>query len=109
MLTKSILYQRVNSVCPLDRSVFEEDLACAVGELCAMFGEKYVLEETSDLTAKQEYFTALCSAILYFRTGDQSDRRRFLDRAKTAFITVWKTRANAGRKGKNYEENGSGS
>jgi hypothetical protein len=100
MLTKNILYERVNSVCPLERTVFEADLGCAINELCAMFGEKYVLEQGTDLLAKQEYFTALCSAILYFRTGDQTDRRRFIDRAKTAFITVWKARAAAGRGGK---------
>ena len=59
MFTKSILYQRVNSVVPLEKEVFEEDLVCAVGELCAMFGERYVLDEESDLKTKKEYFTAL--------------------------------------------------
>ena len=103
MLTKNILYQRVNSVCPLEREVFEEDLRCAANELCAMFGEKYVLDEDSDLQTKQEYFTALCSAILYFRTGDQTDRHRFLDRAKNAFMTLWRGRADGKRRGEGYE------
>jgi hypothetical protein len=108
MFTKSILYQRVNSVAPLERAVFEEDLECAIGELCAMFGEKYVLDEGSDLKTKKEYFTALCSAILYFRTGDQTDRRRFLDRAKTAFLTIWKKQADERRRRDGCAENDSG-
>ena len=92
-MTKDILYQRINSVCPMERSVFEEDLACATNELYAMFGEKYVSDEDSDLRVRSEYFTALCSAILYFHIGDESDRRRFIDRARSAFLTVWKKRA----------------
>ncbi|MBQ8911589.1 MAG: hypothetical protein IJY89_03360 [Clostridia bacterium] len=105
MLTKNILYQRVNSVCPVERSVFEEDLCCAANELCAMFGEKYVLDHDCDLQTRQEYFTALCSAILYFRTGDQTDRRRFLDRAKTAFLTIWRGQADSRRRGADHAEN----
>ena len=104
MLTRNILYQRVNSVCPVERTVFEDDLRCAANELCAMFGEKYVLDEHSDLSVRQEYFTALCSAILYFRTGDQTDRRRFLDRAKDAFLTIWKQRADSRRRGARNEK-----
>ena len=98
-MTKDILYARVASVCPMERSTFEEDLICAANELCAMFGEKYVLDEKSDLTVKKEYFTALCSALLYFRMGEESDRRRFIDRARKAFLTVWKERAEKRRMG----------
>ena len=106
-MTKEILYKRVTSVCPMERATFEEDLSCAVKELCAMFGEKYVLDEQSDLTVQTEYFTALCSALLYFHTGDESDRRRFIERARTAFLTVWKERAAKRRKGEGtYARNG---
>ncbi|MBP3321667.1 MAG: hypothetical protein J6M12_04885 [Clostridia bacterium] len=106
MMTRDMLYSRVSSVCPMERTDFEEDLVCAVNELCAMFGEKYVMDETSDLTVDCAYFTALCSAILYFRMGDQSDRRRFIDRAKQAFLTIWKARAKERRKGDGDEGHG---
>ena len=98
MLTTDMLYDRVASVCPIKRREFEEDLACGVNELCAMFGERYVKEEGGALPVKQAYFTALCSIILFFRTGDPLDRRRFLDRAKEAFITVWRERARQRRR-----------
>ncbi len=97
-MNKEILYKRVSSVCPMERSIFEEDLVCAAGELCAMFGEKYVLDDQSDLTVKSEYFTALCSALLYFHTGDESDRRRFIERARNAFLSIWKARADKRRR-----------
>ena len=43
MIEKNRLFDRVSSVCPMERSIFEEDFEQTVKELCAMFGKKYVL------------------------------------------------------------------
>ena len=97
-MTKEELYKRICSVCPLEKSDFEEDLDCAVRELCAMFGERYVRDESREIPVKEGYIPALCSAVLFFRTGEESERRRFLERAKDAFLTVWRQNADKRRK-----------
>ncbi len=97
-VTKEELYKRVCSVCPLEKTDFEEDLSCAIRELCAMFGDRYVRDESAELLVKESYIPALCSAVLFFRTGEESDRRRFLERAKDAFLTVWRQNADKRRK-----------
>ncbi len=96
------LYDMVCSVHPTDRYSFEEDLSFAAGELCAMFGKKNVLPEdgvTQSLPVKEEYGAALCSAILFIERGEQEDRQRFLERARSAFLEVWRQRARIRKKG----------
>lgn len=104
MIEKNRLFDRVSSVCPMERSIFEEDFEQTVKELCAMFGKKYVLctNETGieeEASVREEYTGAICSAILFFHNGEQEDRERFLERSGRAFLEVWRQRCDRNRKG----------
>ena len=94
-MTENDLYARISRVCPVDRDRFRKDLLWARSELCSMFGEKYVLDASGigETDVREEYATAISSAVLFCETGDGDERERFLSRGRGAFLTVWKEKA----------------
>lgn len=101
-MSENDLYTRVCRVCPIDKARFDKDFLWARSELCAMFGEKYVLDAAGigETDVREEYATAIASAVLFCETGDAAERERFLTRGKGAFLTVWKEKARGRKRGK---------
>ena len=100
MIDKDRLYNRIYSVCPVERQDFEEDYDCALREICALCGRKYVYADGSGESdeVREEYESALCSEILFYLRGDPYDRERFLERTREAFSFVWRDRAYEARR-----------
>ena len=100
MVDRDRLYERVRSVCPIGSADFDEDYACALRELCALFGAKYVYSNAAHTAVYEEYEPALSSEILFYLRGEEDDRRRFLLRAEDAYRAVWRAKADENRKEK---------
>lgn len=100
-MTENDLYTGICRVCPVDKERFEKDLLWARAELCSMFGEKYVLDASGigETGVREEYATAIASAVLFCETGEADERERFLARGKGAFLTVWKEKARGRKRG----------
>lgn len=100
MIDKNKLIDRVCSVCEYDKTQAEEDFDAVLGEICAMYGRQNVYISPDSEEVCDEYEGAILSGLLYIATGEPDKRRLYLDRAESAFRTVWRARAKKRKKAK---------
>ena len=101
----NLLYDRVCAAPELSQEDFLSYLNYTLGELCAIYGEEYVMdgplrriERVGDtLHLREAFATAVEDDLLYLATGDERHKTDFTAHAAYAYNTLWR-RKNVGRR-----------
>lgn len=106
MNTKSI-YDTVVLRSPCSHNQFLTYLDSTVRSLCALYKKNYVITKdnvwgvpvsiNSDIPVYDEYFTAVCSNILYLLTGDTDRKTEFVAESDSAYLAVWSEKSRSKR------------
>ena len=102
----TLLYEHLCQVKPVTHAQLLAALNATVRELCALYGEKYVLRDGAlrpitrvgqSPCIAEDYEGAVLDNLLYHATGEERYKTDFLAHAQYAYHNLWRGRS-AGRR-----------